>query len=110
MTTRIKVRHDTASNWAINNPVLALGEPGFELDTNRVKYGDGVTAWVSLPYSGAGADLNGDIDIGNMAGHCSQAPESIAIGNYAGQIAQEVHNVAIGQSAGANYQIGRAHV
>ena len=51
MTTRIKLRRDTAANWATNNPVLALGEPGLETDTNLVKYGDGVTAWNSLTYA-----------------------------------------------------------
>ncbi len=51
MTTRIKLRRDTATNWASSNPVLALGEPGLETDTRKVKYGDGVTAWNNLQYS-----------------------------------------------------------
>jgi hypothetical protein len=58
MTTRIKLRRDTAANWTANNPVLALGEPGLDTDNNAVKYGDGVTAWNSLPYSGEGATEN----------------------------------------------------
>lgn len=57
MTTRIKLRRDTAANWASANPVLALGEPGLETDTRRVKYGDGVTAWTLLQYS-AGNDTS----------------------------------------------------
>ena len=28
MTTRIKLRRDTAANWTSNNPILALGEAG----------------------------------------------------------------------------------
>lgn len=51
MGTRIQIRRDTSTNWSVNNPVLALGEPGLETDTQIVKYGDGVTAWNSLPYS-----------------------------------------------------------
>lgn len=51
MTTRIKLRRDTATSWATVNPVLALAEPGLETDTNKVKYGDGTTAWTSLPYA-----------------------------------------------------------
>lgn len=51
MTTRIKLRRDTAANWTTSNPVLALGEPGLETDTRKVKYGDGVTAWNLLDYS-----------------------------------------------------------
>lgn len=51
MTTRIKLRRDTATTWTATNPVLALGEPGLETDTRKVKYGDGVTAWNLLDYS-----------------------------------------------------------
>lgn len=51
----IKLRRDTAANWTTNNPVLALGEPGLETDTRKVKYGDGVTAWTSLAYAAGGA-------------------------------------------------------
>ena len=50
-----QVRHDTAANWAAENPVLAEGEPGFETDTGKLKMGDGATAWNSLDFiSGSG--------------------------------------------------------
>lgn len=55
MTTRIKLRRDTAANWTTANPILAAGEPGLETDTGKIKYGDGVTAWDSLTH--AGGDL-----------------------------------------------------
>jgi hypothetical protein len=48
----IKLRRDTAANWAAANPVLALAEPGLEIDTNSIKYGNGITPWNSLPYAG----------------------------------------------------------
>jgi hypothetical protein len=48
----IKLRRDTAANWAAANPILAVAEPGLETDTNSIKYGNGVTAWNSLPYAG----------------------------------------------------------
>jgi len=51
MATRIQLRRDTSTNWAANNPVLALGEPGLETDTLRVKYGDGSNAWSRLGYT-----------------------------------------------------------
>lgn len=51
MATRIQIRRDTSANWEANNPVLALGEPGLETDTFIIKYGDGSTAWNSLPYA-----------------------------------------------------------
>jgi hypothetical protein len=48
MTTRIKLRKDTASNWMSADPILSLGEPGLETDTGKMKYGDGVTKWSLL--------------------------------------------------------------
>ena len=51
MIDRIKVRRDTAANWVAVNPVLAAGEPGIEIGTNNIKYGDGVTGWRALPYA-----------------------------------------------------------
>lgn len=50
MTSRIKLRRDTAANWAANNPTLALGEPGIETDSLQMKIGDGETAWTGLDY------------------------------------------------------------
>lgn len=50
MTTRIKLRRDTAANWTANNPILALGEAGIETDHNNIKYGDGITPWNDLDY------------------------------------------------------------
>ena len=49
----IKLRRDTAQNWLAANPILALAEPGLETDTGFIKYGDGVTVWSNLAYSGA---------------------------------------------------------
>jgi hypothetical protein len=37
-------------NWTARNPVLAPGEPGFEINTGRLKIGDGFTNWVDLDY------------------------------------------------------------
>ena len=51
MAVRFQLRRDTAANWASVNPVLALGEPGVETDTLKVKVGDGATVWNSLAYS-----------------------------------------------------------
>ena len=64
MATRIQIRRDTSTNWTANNPVLALGEPGLETDTFIVKYGDGSTAWNSLPY--ANIDSLADFTTNNL--------------------------------------------
>lgn len=50
LSARVRVRNDTAARWTAANPVLALGEIALETDTRKVKYGDGVTPWVSLGY------------------------------------------------------------
>lgn len=49
---RIQLRRDTDANWAAANPVLLEGELGIEIDAsrNRIKIGDGSTAWNDLPY------------------------------------------------------------
>lgn len=47
---KIQIRRDVATAWDTNNPVLDRGELGLDLTNNRLKAGDGVTAWQSLPY------------------------------------------------------------
>jgi microcystin-dependent protein len=47
---QIQLRRDVASDWAAINPILASGEPGVETDTGKLKIGNGVAAWNSLPY------------------------------------------------------------
>ena len=49
--TKIIQRNDTAANWTSVNPVLAAGEMGVETDTNKFKFGDGVTVWSDLAYA-----------------------------------------------------------
>ena len=57
--TKIIQRHDTAANWTSVNPVLAAGEMGVETDTNKFKFGDGVTAWSGLAYATSGSGGSG---------------------------------------------------
>lgn len=53
--TKFQMRNDTAAKWTAANPVLLVGEIGFESDTNKFKFGDGATAWKDLPYAGTDA-------------------------------------------------------
>jgi hypothetical protein len=62
MTTRIKLRRDTAANWTAENPILAAGEPGLETDTGKVKYGDGVSRWNAIEHTG-GDTLTDDKEV-----------------------------------------------
>lgn len=56
MAVQIQLRNDTETNWFNVNPTLARGEIGIEIDTNKMKIGDGSTAWNSLPYMGIDAN------------------------------------------------------
>lgn len=47
---RMRQIRGTASAWSSANTVLGAGEIGIETDTNKMKIGDGTTAWNSLGY------------------------------------------------------------
>ena len=60
MASKIQVRRDSSNNWTSTNPILSQGEPGYEIDTNKIKYGDGIATWNVLPYTtGTGAGATG---------------------------------------------------
>lgn len=59
VVTQIQVRRGTASQWTSTNPTLAAGEFGFETDTNKLKCGNGSTAWNSLTYINNDGDITG---------------------------------------------------
>lgn len=71
MADKIQLRRDSAADWASTNPVLASGEAGVELDTGKMKVGNGLTPWSGLPYvgdgSGGAATLNDLTDV-NLVG------------------------------------------
>ena len=51
MAIQIQYRRGSASQWTTTDPILAIGEPGYETDTGKFKVGNGSSAWNSLPYS-----------------------------------------------------------
>lgn len=63
-----RLRHPsfTAAIWTANNPLLQRGEIGSEIDTGKLKIGDGVTYWNDLGYVAASeiafADITGTPD------------------------------------------------
>jgi hypothetical protein len=59
VVTQIQIRRGTASQWTSTNPTLAAGEFGFETDTNKLKCGNGSTAWNSLAYLNNDGDITG---------------------------------------------------
>ena len=51
--TEFQFKRGLSEAWAQKNPILRIGEPGFEYDTYKFKIGDGVKAWNDLPYIGS---------------------------------------------------------
>jgi hypothetical protein len=69
-------RKGTASQWSSANPILASGEPGYDLTNEILKIGDGISNWNGLPPVGGGIgggltnlvedlspQLGGDLDL-----------------------------------------------
>lgn len=49
-TTIIQLRRGLATTWTSIDPVLEEGELGLELDTRKIKVGNGSDSWTELPY------------------------------------------------------------
>lgn len=102
-TDRQYVRHrfDTAANWTAQNTVLRAGELGIESDATslRGKYGDGVTAWSSLPY----AELGQRPDFEAVA-----FDTAAGVGVSQGQLAWNADELTLdlGKGGGVTLQIG----
>ena len=62
LKTIFQLRRGLESAWIKNNPILASGEPGFAIDKNAIKIGDGVTPWNELEYiEGGNNGVNGGV-------------------------------------------------
>lgn len=65
VNTSITLRKGTASQWSDSNPILASGEPGYDITNNIIKIGDGVTQWNNLSnhkhYSNNIIDFNNSV-------------------------------------------------
>ena len=48
VNTAITFRKGSSSQWNSTNPVLASGEPGYDITNNILKIGDGVSNWNNL--------------------------------------------------------------
>lgn len=63
------IRKDTSSNWASINPKLKLAEPAYEIDTGKLKIGNGIDFYEDLPYfTGENKDFTVNGQIGILAG------------------------------------------
>ena len=104
--TQIRLRQDTKANWESVNPVLALGEPGVELDntTGKVigyKIGDGVSTWSTLNYQGA--DVSSlTITVSNLSNQVGTNTSDITTINN--KLVTDEQNISTNQSNISNLQ------
>lgn len=54
----IQVKRGQSDSWTILDPVLEPGEPGYEMDTGRLKIGNGKDSWNNLEYVGENEIVN----------------------------------------------------
>lgn len=76
---KLVARNDTAENWRRQNPVLLRGELGVEIDTGKIKYGDGVKAWNDLSYSFPIAE---DISLSHIDGMAATTVQEAVAENF----------------------------
>lgn len=50
LSVNMTQRTDTSENWNKNNPILKVGEIGYDLTNKLFKIGDGESTWDSLSY------------------------------------------------------------
>lgn len=77
----VRIQHwgKTAREWNSENPVLKQNELGVESDTKKIKFGDGQTAWIDLPYASYGV-LKNDVS------EIELKPYEIGIKGFAGDL------------------------
>ena len=80
MANTIQIKRGPAANWTSTDPVLAIGEQGYETDTGKVKIGDGATAWSSLPYL-VPADVSDLTDTTSLLGGGGGSFDAVASGS-----------------------------
>lgn len=95
MTTQyvIQFKRKPSATWTASNPILSRGEPGFELDTFKLKIGDGITAWNSLPYQN-GLGVSGSLETLTDVSITDLATGDVLV--YDGVTGKWVNNAGIG--------------
>lgn len=99
MADIIQIRRDLALQWATVNPILASGEFGYEQDTFRLKIGNGILDWNSLPY------IPGDLPVSDRIELSSDGYYDIPI-NYLAELfviqPSSLSTIKLGSSVGGD--------
>ena len=59
--TIIQHKRGPSSNWTSSNPILAVGEIGYETDTGKFKIGNGTSTWSALSYFSTSSGGSGTV-------------------------------------------------
>lgn len=97
MAVQLQLRHDTAANWTSVNPILAQGEIGVELTTNKFKIGNGTSTWTALAY---GVDVTGAV-VGTTDTQTLTNKTITTVGSYETKVAMSALDVDL--SAGSYF-------
>lgn len=101
---------DTSYNWSKYNPVLLLGEIGYETDTGKFKIGNGHSTWEDIEYFSSGEAIAGitvDVEkqsiVSDLLGATTNqySNKSISLGVSANGSMQ---SIAIGELANGSMQ------
>lgn len=118
--TIFQFKRGNAEDWKKVNPVLAAAEPGFELDTGKLKIGDGKTEWNFLKYQnetytlsvdGKSLILNSENKIGLVGYESAKQGQMLVKDNEKGlawvnPVSETVFNEAVGNAQAAAAQAG----
>lgn len=103
----LQLKRGTAERWYTVNPILAIGEPGFVYDDNKLKIGDGVTPWNELPYIEGSASET--ITLTPVDGSLIIKDNTIDIGISAepgNALTKKADGLYVGTSTSGNYAAG----
>jgi hypothetical protein len=112
----ITFRKGTASEWISANPVLASGEPGYDLTNSVLKIGNGVSNWVALSgigstsVGGGGSSSTSVIEYGAVSNFPASgvgnaihvSTDTGRIYRWTGSVYQELGPVNVGAYASLN--------
>lgn len=75
----IQIRRGLSSEWVLANPILSIGELGFEIDSNKLKIGNGSNNWNDLKYIGSSENV---LEIKNNTGYAISKGQALYISGY----------------------------
>ena len=98
LRARILFRRGYAVEWQNLNPVLRSGEPGFEIDTGKIKIGDGKKSWNELPSLESGSSIS------QMLGSVESRDQLPVKGNQRGDLYSIIQEKALVQWSGESWE------